>query len=117
MKPVQRNACLFERSDSRSLNLKMALGFSAAFVCWLAHPGRDEPFAFETLERCVDGTNCGRTAGNGLDFDTNQRSVRAVTQAKQRQEHDMLKLTEILALRHNFCIIENIGPGVNGNEV
>lgn len=108
MEAFQRFARFLQRGNARRLNLEMAFCFAAALRGRLTNPRGDEAFAFEALECRMHGAYSRRSSGGGIDLLPDHRAIRPVSQTQERQEHDVLEFTEILALRHIVCIIENI---------
>jgi hypothetical protein len=60
----------------------------------------------------VDRADRWRATRDVLDFSANRRAICAFAQTEDRQKNNMLELAEILTLRHNIDIVDNISGSV-----
>jgi hypothetical protein len=112
MKPFERVSRSSQGRDPVGGDLEVAFGLAATFSGRLAGPRRHKSLPFQALERRVQCTHRWRTPRYRIDFGSDHGAVRTFAEANDGQQYDMLELAEVLAFRHNACIIGDIARRV-----
>src|SRR5689334_8028203 len=84
--------------------------FCPAPTLWrgIAHSRGDEPFRFEPLQRRVECTRRDGAAGTRRELRPNSRAVCGVTEANDREQNELLELSEVHS-SHLYC---NVGKTI-----
>src|SRR5262249_39754477 len=77
----------------RSQRIELAAA-AAALGSWLTDPRSQEAFAFEAIERRVDGVDRDVASGSRVDLLADRRAVSLVAETQDAEEHELLEVSE-----------------------
>ena len=81
-------------------DMEKTLRSSPAFGRRIAELGFDVPLRFEALERGIDGADGHFAPGSRFDLLPHRDPICPISKTQERQDHDVLKFTQIFAARH-----------------
>ena len=94
--------------DSLCCDTEEALRAAAAFRGRIAAVGLDVTLCLKTIQRGVDGANGHLTIGAEFNLLPYGDSIGLISQAKERQDNDVLEFAEVIAISNFLYKIDQI---------
>lgn len=104
-----------ENGQAAGSDLEESLGAASSFRCRLAQMRLDVPLRFQPVERCIDCSNRNFAPSSSLNLLADGYSVRFLTEPEERQENDVLKAAQVIAVHYiyNIELMERSQPESN----